>query len=60
MLLLEDINRFCVENLQKCTVNSTGMEWTARCPFCGDSQKSKFKKRFHLKFESDERSCNWY
>lgn len=22
--------------------------WNARCPFCGDSQKNKFKKRFYI------------
>ena len=54
MLLLEDINKFAVENLQRCDVQPNGMNWVARCPFCGDSKKNKFKRRFHLKYESDE------
>lgn len=51
---LEFVSRFLFENLLKTTVSNDGKKFNARCPFCGDSKKNPNKKRFHLKFESEE------
>lgn len=67
---LDQVTQFCYENLEQVTTTKHGMNFHARCPFCGDSKKSQSKKRFHLKFENEKSvygncfncgsSCNFY
>lgn len=56
----EDVNKFCFEHLDKCETTKNGYSWNARCPFCGDSKKSKFKKRFYIKFENEQVVCHCF
>ena len=35
-------------------------EWVARCPVCGDSKKSQFKRRFHISFAKGEYLCHCF
>lgn len=51
---LSFVNQFVFENLELPRVSSSGLEFTARCPICGDSKKNKQKRRFNLKFENEE------
>lgn len=56
MVDLSFVTDFVMENLLLPSVNSrTGTEFVSRCPICGDSKKSKTKRRFHLRYESEER-----
>lgn len=54
---------FCYENLEDVKVLNNGNHIHARCPFCGDSKKSKSKKRFHLTLKETWVghcfNCNW-
>lgn len=54
MLSLDFVSNFLYSNLQKTTMYN--MEFTARCPFCGDSKKDPNKRRFHLKYINEESS----
>jgi DNA primase len=59
MVTLDFLQTFLYENLEQVTVSSggRGVNFVARCPICGDSRKSRTKKRFHLKFENEESIC---
>ena len=50
MLSLTIVNEFVYENFSNVSVSKTGQHFHCRCPFCGDSKKSKSKKRFHLDY----------
>lgn len=52
MLALDFVSSFLYSNLQQTTMSN--MEFTARCPFCGDSKKNPKKRRFHLKYINSE------
>jgi len=52
---MDDVNfisEFVYENLEGVKVTKGGTHFTARCPLCGDSKKSKSKKRFNLDFNN--------
>lgn len=57
MLDLEFVSNFLYANLDKVSVkpNKNGREFIARCPLCGDSKKSLTKRRFHLKYENENK-----
>jgi len=48
MLDLETVTQFVLENFEQVQVTNNGMHFLARCRLCGDSKKSKYKKRFNL------------
>lgn len=48
----EFVSNFMYSNLIMTT--NSNMNFTARCPFCGDSKKNLKKRRFHLKYISDD------
>jgi len=48
MISLEFVYSYINENLQNVTVSKNGTHFLARCPICGDSKKSKTKRRFNL------------
>ena len=54
MPTLEEVNQFMFENFEKVGVSKGGTHFHARCALCGDSKKSKSKKRFHLQFHSED------
>jgi DNA primase len=54
MLDLDFVYSFIMENFPNVSVTRHGSHFNFRCPFCGDSEKSKKKKRFHLQFVNDE------
>jgi hypothetical protein len=53
MLSLEFVTEFLMENVENIDILKSGTHFQGRCPLCGDSKKSKKKKRFHLQFESE-------
>lgn len=53
MLTQEQVIDICSEQLEGTEIKKGGNRITARCPFCGDSKKSKTKKRFHLDQKND-------
>lgn len=54
MPTLDQVTEFLCDNLEKTTISKQGTHFHSRCPFCGDSRKSKSKKRFHLTFHSED------
>lgn len=54
MLNLEFVYSFIMEHYSNVSVSRNGTHFNFRCPFCGDSEKSKRKKRFHVQFVNDE------
>ena len=56
MLTLENVREFVYENLNN--VSSDGVNFHARCPLCGDSKKSKIKRRFHIQYL--ENNCRYH
>lgn len=50
MIDLDRVSEFVYENFQKVSVSKNGNHWLCRCPLCGDSKKSKSKKRFNLDY----------
>jgi DNA primase len=54
MLDLQFVYIFILENYPNVSVSRNGTHFNFRCPFCGDSEKSSRKKRFHVQYVSDE------
>jgi DNA primase len=54
MITLEGVNEFIYANLQNVKTSKNGTHFHARCPLCGDSKKSKAKKRFHLDYNEGQ------
>lgn len=52
MLTWEHVKEWCFENLE--LAKEVNDEINARCPFCGDSKKSKTKKRLWVKYEDGQ------
>ena len=50
MLDLQIVSDFMFENFERVSVSKNGTHFLARCLICGDSKKSKSKKRFNLDF----------
>lgn len=50
MIDLNRVSEFVYENFSKVSVSKNGTHWLCRCPLCGDSKKSKSKKRFNLDY----------
>lgn len=50
-MLIDKVRQFVYENFENITEKSNGYHF--RCPICGDSEKSKYKKRFHLTLKND-------
>ena len=48
----EQVTDFMFSSVENVKVYENGTHFHGRCPFCGDSKKSKSKKRFHLYFSS--------
>jgi len=55
---LEQVRDFIYSNCVNISETKSGTHFHCRCPLCGDSQKSKSKKRFHLQFDN-ENSIYW-
>jgi len=45
---LQTVTSFMMQHFEQCTVSNSGTHFLARCLLCGDSKKSKYKKRFKL------------
>lgn len=54
MLDLQFVYSFIIENYSNVSVSRNGTHFNFRCPFCGDSEKSSRKKRFHVQYNSDD------
>jgi DNA primase len=50
---LSFVTEFVYENFANVVSSNGGTHFNFRCPFCGDSEKSKIKKRFHLQYKSE-------
>jgi DNA primase len=50
MLNIEIVREFIYEHFTQITESKNGHHFHCRCPLCGDSKKSKSKKRFHLDY----------
>jgi len=48
----KDVSEFMYENFESVSQKKSGMEFNARCALCGDSKKSKSKKRFWLNYNN--------
>jgi hypothetical protein len=48
MPTLNEVTDFACANLEFLTISKNGTHFYSRCPMCGDSDKSKYKKRFHI------------
>jgi len=55
MIDFEDVNDFVLSNFSKVELKTKNgnPHWHARCALCGDSKKSKSKKRFHLDWKKE-------
>lgn len=49
---LQFVSQFMLQNFQQTEIKNNGMHFLARCPLCGDSKKSQYKKRFNLNFNN--------
>lgn len=54
MINLQVVNQFMYENFERVKTTAGGTHFHARCLLCGDSKKSKSKKRFHLDWKNGE------
>ena len=54
MISFEFVSNFMYENFENVSVSNNGTQFLARCPLCGDSKKSKRKRRFNLKYDGDD------
>ena len=52
MLSLKFVSDFMFENFEGVSITKQGTHFQARCRLCGDSKKSKQKKRFHLDWKA--------
>lgn len=50
MLDLEIVTQFIYAHFEQVKVTKHGTHFLARCPLCGDSKKSKLKRRFNLDY----------
>lgn len=55
MVALDFVLEFMMTNFSDVTVSRNNTHFHARCALCGDSKKSKQKKRFHLTYYNDEK-----
>lgn len=53
MASLEFVSDFIFNNLSMPLVTNGGVDFTCRCPYCGDSKKDLKKRRFHLKYKNE-------
>ncbi len=53
MLSLEYVTSFMYEHFENVSISKNGIQFLARCPLCGDSKKSKRKRRFNLKYDGN-------
>lgn len=53
MLDLGFVHGFVQENFPNTLITRNGTHFNFRCPFCGDSEKNKYKRRFHLQYDSE-------
>lgn len=61
MPTLDQVSNLLYNNFEGVTERrkGNGIEFNARCPLCGDSKKSKSKKRFNLNF-IDSNDIKWH
>ena len=52
MLDLEIVTQFMYAHFEQVKVTKHGTHFLARCPLCGDSKKSKLKRRFNLDYHN--------
>jgi len=53
MLDLQIVSDFVYENFERVSSSKNGTHFLARCLLCGDSKKSKSKRRFNLDLEPE-------
>lgn len=51
-LSLQSVSEFVHEHLEGVKESKNGEHFLARCPICGDSKRSKSKKRFNLEYNN--------
>lgn len=50
MIPLDFVTEFMLQNFENVKITKNGEHFLARCPLCGDSKKSKSKRRFNLEY----------
>jgi DNA primase len=50
MISLDTVTEFVFKHLEGVKTSKNGSHFLARCPLCGDSHKSKSKRRFNLEY----------
>jgi len=53
MVTLEFVCDYVLQHFPKVKITKNGTHFTARCVFCGDSQKSQSKRRFNLDWNNE-------
>lgn len=53
MISIDDVTDFMYENFENVKTSKGGRHFHARCSLCGDSKKSRTKKRFHLDYKDE-------
>ena len=48
MIDLQFLSQFMLQNFEQTIVSNNGRHFLSRCLLCGDSKKSKYKKRFNM------------
>jgi DNA primase len=54
MIPLETVTQFIQENFPKLSISKNGSHFHARCVLCGDSKKSKNKRRWHMEYNNGQ------
>lgn len=52
MVDLQIVIDFMLQNFQHVKITNNGMHFLCRCPMCGDSKKSQYKRRFNLDYNN--------
>lgn len=52
MIDIDKVSEFVNENFINISSSNNGNHWIFRCPLCGDSKKSKSKRRFNLDYNN--------
>jgi hypothetical protein len=60
MVSIEFVTEFVYEHCENVKTSKGGTHFLARCPICGDSNKSKSKRRFNLDFNSGQPIFNCF
>ena len=54
MLDLQFVHSYVLEHFPNVSVSRNGTHFNFRCPFCGDSDKTLKKRRFHIQYKNED------